>query len=67
VELEHAIGLMLAEGLAAVLVEQHVEAALRLSETAVVLEHGRVVHAGPSTGLRDDRALLERLVTLRVD
>ena len=67
VELEHAIGLMLAEGLAAVLVEQHVEAALRLSETAVVLEHGRVVHVGPSAGLRDDRALLERLVTLRVD
>jgi branched-chain amino acid transport system ATP-binding protein len=66
-ELEHAIGLMTAEGLAAVLVEQHVDAALRLSETAVVLEHGRVVHAGPSAGLRDDRALLERLVTLRVD
>jgi len=66
-ELEGAIGLMLAEGLAAVLVEQHVEAALRLSETAIVLEHGRVVHAGASAALRDDRALLERLVTLRVD
>ena len=66
-ELESAIGLMLAEGLAAVLVEQHVEAALRLSETAIVLEHGRVVHVGASAALRDDRALLERLVTLRVD
>jgi len=66
-ELERAIGAMMSEGLAAVLVEQHVEAALRLSETAVVLEHGRIVHAGPSAGLRDDRALLERLVTLRVD
>ena len=66
-ELEGAIGLMLAEGLAAVLVEQHVEAALRLSETAIVLEHGRVVHVGASAALRDDRALLERLVTLRVD
>jgi len=66
-ELEHAIDLMMAEGLAAVLVEQHVEAALRLSETAIVLEHGRVVHAGSSAGLRDDRALLERLVTLRAD
>lgn len=48
-------------------IEQHVGAALRLSETAIVLEHGRVVHAGASAGLRDDRALLERLVTLRVD
>ena len=66
-ELERAIGVMMAEGLAAVLVEQHVEAALRLSETAIVLEHGRVVHAGASAALRDDRALLERLVTLRVD
>jgi len=66
-ELEGAIGLMLAEGLAAVLVEQHVEAALRLSETAMVLEHGRVVHVGASAALRDDRELLERLVTLRVD
>jgi len=67
VELERAITLMVAEGLAAVLVEQHVEAALRLSETAIVLEHGRVVHVGSSAQLRDDRALLERLVTLRVD
>jgi branched-chain amino acid transport system ATP-binding protein len=66
-ELERAIALMVAEGLAAVLVEQHVEAALRLSETAIVLEHGRVVHVGSSAQLRDDRALLERLVTLRVD
>ena len=66
-ELESAIASMTAEGLAAVLVEQHVEAALRLSETAIVLERGRVVHAGASAGLRDDRALLERLVTLRVD
>jgi branched-chain amino acid transport system ATP-binding protein len=66
-ELEGAIASMTAEGLPAVLVEQHVEAALRLSETAIVLEHGRVVHAGASAELRDDRALLERLVTLRVD
>jgi branched-chain amino acid transport system ATP-binding protein len=64
-ELEPAIKLMTAEGVAILLVEQHVEAALRLSDSAVVLEHGKVVHAGPSAGLRDDRALLERLVTLR--
>ena len=66
-ELEPAIKLMTAEGVAVLLVEQHVEAALRLSDSAVVLEHGKVVHAGPSAGLRDDRALLERLVTLRTN
>jgi branched-chain amino acid transport system ATP-binding protein len=66
-ELERAIGVMTGEGLAAVLVEQHVEAALRLSDTAVVLERGRVVHVGPSAALRQDRALLEGLVTLRAD
>lgn len=66
-ELERAIRLMTAQGVAILLVEQHVEAALRLSETAVVLDHGRVIHEGPSAELRDDRALLERLVTLRAD
>ena len=66
-ELERAIGVMTDEGLAAVLVEQHVEAALRLSETAVVLERGRVAHTGPSAGLRQDRALLEGLVALRAE
>jgi branched-chain amino acid transport system ATP-binding protein len=66
-ELEPAIKLMAAEGIAILLVEQHVEAALRLSDSAVVLEHGKVVHTGPSAGLRDDRALLERLVTLRTN
>ena len=55
-------------GLVAVLlVEQHVEAALRLSENAVVLERGRVVHAGPSRVLAQDQALLESLVALPSD
>ena len=66
-ELEGAIKLMMAEGLAVLLVVQHVEAALRLSESAVVLEHGKVIHAGPSAALRDDRELLESLVTLRAN
>ncbi|MFA5913162.1 MAG: ABC transporter ATP-binding protein [Burkholderiales bacterium] len=66
-ELEHAIGLMMSEGIAMLLVEQHVEAALRLSENAVVLERGRVVHAGPSAGLRQDRALLESLIAIPAD
>ena len=66
-ELEHAIGLMQGEGIALLLVEQHVEAALRLSENAVVLERGRVTHAGPSAALRQDRALLESLIAIPTD
>jgi branched-chain amino acid transport system ATP-binding protein len=64
-ELERAIRVMSTEGVAVLIVEQHVDAALRLSQTAVVLEHGKVAHAGPSAALAADRALLERLVTLR--
>jgi branched-chain amino acid transport system ATP-binding protein len=63
-EVEAAIRVMSAEGMAVLLVEQHVDAALRLSQSAVVLEHGRIAHAGPSAELARDRALLERLVTL---
>ena len=63
-ELEHAIRLMMTEGIALLLVEQHVEAALRLTENAVVLERGRVTHAGPSAALSRDRALLESLIAI---
>jgi branched-chain amino acid transport system ATP-binding protein len=66
-EVERAIEQMKAEGLAVLLVEQHVDAALRLCEQTIVLERGRVLHAGASTLLREDRALLESLVTLRAD
>ena len=66
-EVESAIEQMKSEGIAVLLVEQHVEAALRLCDWTVVLERGKVVHAGASARLRDDRALLESLVTLRAD
>jgi branched-chain amino acid transport system ATP-binding protein len=66
-EVEHAIERMLSEGIAILLVEQHVDAALRLCRHTIVLERGRVVHAGASASLREDRALLESLVTLRGD
>jgi branched-chain amino acid transport system ATP-binding protein len=66
-ELERSIKLMMGEGIALVLVEQHVEAALRLAESAIVLERGRVVHAGPSSRLAEDRVLLESLVALPTD
>jgi branched-chain amino acid transport system ATP-binding protein len=66
-EVERAIERMLGEGIAILLVEQHVDAALRLCRQSVVLERGRVVHTGASSGLVEDRPLLESLVTLRAD
>jgi branched-chain amino acid transport system ATP-binding protein len=66
-EVERAIERMKIDGLAVLLVEQHVDAALRLCDQTIVLERGRVRHAGASAVLRQDRALLESLVTLRAD
>jgi branched-chain amino acid transport system ATP-binding protein len=47
-----------------ILVEQHADIALSLTQNAVVLERGRVVHSGESQRLLADHALLERLVGL---
>ena len=49
-------------GAAMILVEQHTEIALGLTEQALVIERGRVAHRGPSRGLLNDDALLERYV-----
>jgi branched-chain amino acid transport system ATP-binding protein len=46
--------------MAMVLVEQHAELALSLTQRAVVMERGRVVHDGPSAALAADRASLDR-------
>src|SRR5205807_1181728 len=51
-ELIAAIRRMIAErSNAFVLVEQHAEIALPLTENVIVLERGRIVHRGPSTQL----------------
>jgi branched-chain amino acid transport system ATP-binding protein len=50
------------EGMAMILVEQHAEIALSLTEQALVIERGRVAHAGPSAQLAANEALLERYV-----
>ena len=61
-ELAGAIRRMVDEsGVALVLVEQHVRAALGLTARAVVLERGRVVHEGGSAELAADREALGRL------
>jgi branched-chain amino acid transport system ATP-binding protein len=66
-ELIAAIKLMLSERRTAiVLVEQHTEIALELTEQAIVLERGAVAWRGGSRELRNDTATLERLVGLRV-
>jgi branched-chain amino acid transport system ATP-binding protein len=66
-ELTAAIRRMIAErSNAFVLVEQHAEIALPLTENVIVLERGRVVHRGPSAELFTDHAALERLIGLRL-
>jgi branched-chain amino acid transport system ATP-binding protein len=50
------------EALAVILVEQHARLALRVTQSAVVMNRGRIVHSGPSAGLLADDALLTRLV-----
>ena len=66
-ELSGAIRRMIAdEGTAFILVEQHAEIALSLTDAAVVLERGSIVHRAPSRELLADHATLDRLIGLRV-
>ncbi len=53
-------------GMAFVLVEQHADVALSLTQKAVVIERGRIVHRDDSARLRGDRELLDRFVGLKV-
>ncbi|MBI2771275.1 MAG: ABC transporter ATP-binding protein [Burkholderiales bacterium] len=50
------------EGLAAIIVEQHPQAILAISDRAVVLDRGTVVHSGTAQELRDQPAVLDRLL-----
>jgi branched-chain amino acid transport system ATP-binding protein len=66
-ELAAAIRRMTREGANAfILVEQHVELALPLTQNALVLERGRIVHSAPSADLLNDHATLDRLIGLRL-
>ncbi len=66
-ELSAAMKLMLSDRrIAIVLVEQHTDIALELTQDAIVLERGSVVHRAPAAALRKDTATLDRLVGLRV-
>ena len=50
------------EGLSAIIVEQHPQAILAISDRAVVLDRGTVVHSGSAQGLRDAPQLLDKLL-----
>jgi branched-chain amino acid transport system ATP-binding protein len=66
-ELAAAIRRMTSEGTCAfILVEQHADIALSLTQSALLLERGRIVHAGPSAQLLNDHATLDRYIGLRL-
>jgi branched-chain amino acid transport system ATP-binding protein len=54
------------ERTALILVEQHAEIALSLTDQALVLERGTIVHRAASPALLEDQATLDRLIGLRV-
>jgi len=63
---ELAAALKNVEGMAMVLVEQHTDVALSLTQDAVVLERGTVAHRARSAEFAADTETLERYVGLKV-
>jgi branched-chain amino acid transport system ATP-binding protein len=50
------------EGMSAIIVEQHPQAILKISHTAVVLDHGTVVHSGSAAELLNQPEILDKLL-----
>jgi branched-chain amino acid transport system ATP-binding protein len=50
------------EGVAVLVVEQNVQAALGVADRVYVMDHGTIVHEGSAAQLRDDAALRRRLL-----
>lgn len=66
-ELATAIRRMTSEGANAfILVEQHADIALSLTQAAIVIERGRIIHSSASAQLLADQAALDRLIGLRL-
>ena len=63
---ELAAALKNLHGIATILVEQHAEVALALTQDAVVLERGRIVHRAPSAEFARDAETLERYLGLKL-
>ena len=54
--------LLAEDALAIILVEQHARVALQMTQEAVVLNRGRIIHHGPSAALLADPEKLASLV-----
>ena len=54
------------EGLSAIIVEQHPQAILAISDYSTVLNRGSVVHAGKAIELQKNPAMLDRLLGLAI-
>jgi len=63
---ELAAALKNLSGMTILLVEQHTDIALELTQDAVLIERGRIAHRARSAELARDSATLERLVGLKV-
>ena len=63
---ELAAALRNLRGIATILVEQHAEVALALTQDAVVIERGRIVHRAPSSEFARDAETLERYLGLKL-
>jgi branched-chain amino acid transport system ATP-binding protein len=63
---ELATALTSLRGVATILVEQRTEAALALTQDAIVIERGRIVHRARSADFARDAETLERYVGLKV-
>jgi branched-chain amino acid transport system ATP-binding protein len=67
-ELARALRRMISEeGTAVILVEQHAEIALGLTEQVLLLERGTIVHRARSQDLLKDHATLDHYIGLRVE
>ena len=60
-------GLIREGGMSVVIVEQHAKLALSVTQNAIALDRGRVVHRSSSEALLDDPQTLHRLVTVGSD
>jgi branched-chain amino acid transport system ATP-binding protein len=65
-ELADSLKKMTGEGTASILVEQHTDLALSLTDEALVIERGTIVHRARSADFAQDAATLERYVGLKV-
>ncbi|MBV6271647.1 ATP-binding cassette domain-containing protein [Alcaligenaceae bacterium CGII-47] len=60
-ELLHIIDQMVSQGsMAVILVEQHAKQILPITQQAIILERGRIVHQGPSAELARDQQTMDR-------